>query len=556
MTLIDPRSAAGVQWENPVVWSYLAETGGSEDQGDPGGFGKPLACMGYPFLLSREGSCMNSSLLRWSLLALCLAVWIGFCAVSAETGLDTDKLDGFEDFFNRTMEAYEVPGAVVGIVENDTVVYLHGFGVRELGKPETVDPDTRFQIASVTKYVTGAAIGTMVDDGKLDWDVPVVTYLPGFTLKDPYVANHSTLRDMLAHRTGLRRDGELLGRVGYSNEEVLQRMRFLESDAGFREKYLYSNAGYFIAGEAAAAMDNRSWEDLTDSRILGPVGMTRSGSHPETLYLDENHVAGHGGAAGDVQVIPLEEASLPAAGQVVSTGRDMTRFVRMMLNEGSIDGKEVLTARTVKDIHAASLVAGPGGPLHDPNAAVGLGCDSYYFLGERVIEKNGALDGVRSIVILVPGRKAGLVVIANKQLTAFPEAVRDEFLERYIGKSGRDLQAQEKASQVMWYSLIKNPDRPKNPNPATISPSAIEGTYLSDLYGKIRIEEGSDAGTMTVGFGPNGYAGNLVHWTGNTWYLSFPNPDDLVGYLTFEGGPEGLVTGIVSDEFGLFTRET
>jgi hypothetical protein len=108
----------------------------------------------------------------------------------------------------------------------------------------------------------------------------------------------------------------------------------------------------------------------------------------------------------------------------------------------------------------------------------------------------------------------------------------------------------------MWYSLIKNPERPKNPNPATISPSAIAGTYLSDLYGKIRIEEGSDAGTMMVGFGPNGYAGNLVHWTGNTWYLSFPNPDDLVGYLTFEGGPEGLVTGIVSDEFGPFTRET
>lgn len=499
---------------------------------------------------------MISSSLRWSLLILCLAGGMSFCSSSAENGLPSEKLDGFEDFFNQTMAAYEVPGAVVGVVENDTVVYLEGFGVRELGKPEKVDPDTRFQIASVTKYITGAAIGTMVDEGKLNWDTPVVTYLPGFTLKDPYVGSHANLRDMLAHRTGLRRDGELLGRVGYSNEEILHRMRFLESDAGFRERYLYSNAGYFIAGEAGAAMDNQSWEELTDARIIGPVGMTRSGSHPETLYLDDNHVAGHGGTAGDVQVIPLEEASLPAAGQVVSTGKDMTRFVRMMLNEGSIEGEEVLKPETVKEIHAASLVAGPGGPLRDPNAAVGLGCDSYYFLGERVIEKNGALDGVRSIVILIPGKKAGLVVIANKQLTAFPEAVRDEFLERYIGKSGRDLQAQEKASQVMWYSLIRNPERPQNPKLATISSSAIAGAYLSDLYGTIRIVEGSDADNMTIGFGPNGYEGTLVHWTNNTWYLSFPNPDDLVGYLAFESDSRGTVTGITSNEFGPFTRES
>ncbi len=96
------------------------------------------------------------------------------------------------------MTEYEVPGAVVGIVENDTIVYLKGFGVRELGKPGKVDPDTRFQIASVTKYVTAGAIGTLVDEGKLDWDTPVVTYLPGFVLNDTYAGQHATLRDLLA----------------------------------------------------------------------------------------------------------------------------------------------------------------------------------------------------------------------------------------------------------------------------------------------------------------------------------------------------------------------
>jgi CubicO group peptidase (beta-lactamase class C family) len=453
------------------------------------------------------------------------------------------------------MAEYEVPGAVVGVVENDTVVYLKGFGVREIGKPGKVDPDTRFQIASVSKYVTAGAIGTLVDEGKLDWDTPVVQYLPGFTLKDTYAGEHATLRDLLAHRTGFRHfDGDLLGRLGYSNSEMLQRMRYLEPGTSFREKSVYSNAGFFIAGEAAAMVDNRSWEDFTDVRIIRPLNMTRSGAHPETLYLDDNHVSGHGGSVGNVHTIPLEEAGFPAAGQVVSTGHDMTQWVRMMLNNGSIDGKQVLTPRTVKEIHAASMVEGSYGPLGDPNAANGLGCDSYNFLGERIIEKNGALDGIRSIVVLIPGKKTGLVVIANKQLTAFPEAIRDEFLERYIGKSGIDLQARERASQAGWNSLVKNPERPANAGPATIAPSAIAGTFQSKLYGNMQVGQGPDAGNMTVRLGPDKYPGNLTQWTNNTWFLSWPNPDDIVGYLTFAANPSGSVTGFTSEEFGPFTR--
>jgi CubicO group peptidase (beta-lactamase class C family) len=502
---------------------------------------------------------MKSPLLRYVPLVLVVALLAGLvffagCESTKKTAT-AGKLDGFDDFVTQKMAEYEVPGTVVAIVENDTVVYLKGFGVRELGKPGKVDPDTRFQIASVSKYITGGAIGTLVDEGKLDWDTPVIRYLPGFELKDTYARDHATLRDLLAHRSGLKKyDGELLGRVGYSNSEMLKRMQYLGPGASFREKYLYSNAGYFIAGEVAAQADNRSWEDLTDARIIQPLGMTRSGARPETLYLDDNRVAGHAGTGGDVRTIPLEEASFPAAGQVVSTGRDMTQWMRMMLADGSIDGKQVIRPETVKNIHAASLVAGAGGPLGDPNSAVGLGVDSYNFLAERVIEKNGALDGIRSVVILIPGKKSGIVVIANKQLTAFPEAIRDEFLERYIGRSGTDLQAREKASQAGWNSLIKSPERPANPGPATISPSAIAGTYRSDLYGILQVDQGPDAGNMTIQLGPNKYPGKITHWTNNTWYLSWPNPDDLAGFVTFEVNPPGPVTGFKSIEFGPFTR--
>jgi len=488
------------------------------------------------------------------LTAVALLLAVGCTQTAAET-TSANKLDGFDTFVTEKMTEYQVPGAVIGIVENDSVVYLQGFGVRELGRPEPVDPDTRFQIASVSKYVTAGSVGSLVDEGKLDWDTPVVTYLPELELGNAYVTEHVTLRDLLAHRTGFRQyDGDLLGRLGYSDSEMLERLRYLPLGSPFREKYRYSNAGFFIAGEAAAKVDNRSWEDLTDARIIRPLNMTRSGARPETLYLDVNHVAGYQEIDGIVTPIMHEEAGFPAAGQVVSTGRDMTQWLRMMLNNGSVDGKQVLTPKTVHEIHAASLVAGKSGPLSDPNGVVCLGCDSYYFLNERIIEKNGALDGVRSIVILIPGKNAGLVVIANKQLTVFPEAVRDEFLERYIGKSGIDLQAKEKYNQQGWYTLLTAITVPANATPSTVAPSALAGTYSSNLYGTMTISEGADAGNMTVLLGPAGYTGTIMHQTNDTWYLSWPNPDDTTGYVTFTTNAAGAVTGFTSDEFGPFAR--
>ena len=502
---------------------------------------------------------MSNPTVRYAFLFLAAFLVAGmiFCAGCTSAPQKNPKSDGFDDVVAAKMAEYKVPGAVVGIVENDTVVYLKGFGVRETGKPEKVDPDTRFQVASISKYFNAAGTGTLVEEGKLDWDTPVVTYLKGFALKDTYAGEHTTLRDLLTHRTGLRAyEGGLLGRLGYSNKEMLERMRNLQPGAGFREKNQYSNAGFFIAGEVAAAADNRSWEDLTDARIIRPLNMTRSGAHYETLYLDDNRYTGYRETANGTEMLPHEIDPLPAAGQVVSTGRDMTRFMRMMLNHGSIDGKQILAPTTVDAINAASFVTGQPDNPADPYTlkANGLGCDSFTYLGERVVEKNGGLDGVRSLVVLVPDRNIGLVVIANKHLTEFPEAVQAEFLERYIGKSGVDLQARVKANQAMINEMIAPPEHPKNPGPATITPSAMAGTYRSDLYGTMQVIPGADAGTMTFVLGPGRYPGDLSHWTNNTWLLSFPNPDDPNDLVTFITGPSGSVTGMDAGELGLFVR--
>jgi Domain of unknown function (DUF3471) len=148
-----------------------------------------------------------------------------------------------------------------------------------------------------------------------------------------------------------------------------------------------------------------------------------------------------------------------------------------------------------------------------------------------VIEKNGALNGVRTIVTLIPERNIGIAVFANKQLTTFPEAVRAEFLERELGPSGRDLQAQIHVEQKAWNGLVALPKPPAGAKSVARDPDAFIGRYVSALYGPLSVVR-SDVG-IGVSFGDQKYPGKLSHWSGDTFLLSFDDPDVTPGLLTF-----------------------
>ena len=100
-------------------------------------------------------------------------------------------------------ETFEVPGISLAVVKDDRVVVAKGYGVRRLGEPAPVDARTLFGIASNTKAFTATALGLLVEEDKIEWDAPVVRYLPAFAMSDPYVTRELTVRDLLVHRSGL-----------------------------------------------------------------------------------------------------------------------------------------------------------------------------------------------------------------------------------------------------------------------------------------------------------------------------------------------------------------
>ena len=165
---------------------------------------------------------------------------------------------------------WKAPGVSVTIVKDGKLFVAKGYGVRELGKPEPVDENTMWDIASLAKSFTTAAIATLVDEGKMRWDDPVRRHLPGFELSDDYRSLNVTIRDLLCHRSGIERGDFLWRFTNYDTREVIRRTRYMEMREPFRATFSYNNVGYTIAGEAAAAAAGMSWSDLVRTRLLEP----------------------------------------------------------------------------------------------------------------------------------------------------------------------------------------------------------------------------------------------------------------------------------------------
>ncbi|HKP29343.1 MAG TPA: serine hydrolase domain-containing protein, partial [Gemmatimonadales bacterium] len=213
---------------------------------------------------------------------------------------------GFDQYVESVMSAFQVPGLSVAIVRDGKVLLAKGYGVRTLGDPAPVDAETLFGIASNTKVFTATALGMLVEEGKIEWDAPVVRYLPGFALSDPFVTRELTVRDLLVHRSGLGLGaGDLLWwpPSTYNRKEIAQRLRYIPLATSFRSAYAYDNVLYLVAGELIETMSGMSWEDFVSTRILKPLGMNGANVKHSAAGHGGNVATTHAPVDGKVRVI-------------------------------------------------------------------------------------------------------------------------------------------------------------------------------------------------------------------------------------------------------------
>ena len=464
------------------------------------------------------------------------------------------KLDGLaEDLMKKS----GLPGMSVAVVHGGKTVYAKGFGVKDVRNGDDpmnkVDPDTVFQLASLSKPLGATVVAHQVGENAISWDTPIVEKLPWFALSDPTVTKMVTVGDMYSHRSGLPdHAGDLLEDVGYDRRYVLDHLRNYPL-APFRISYAYTNFGLTAGAEAVAVDAGKSWEDLSQDVLFRPLGMTSTSSRFDEFEARPNRALGHihvdGKYAPDYVRDPQPEAP---AGGVSSSANDVTHWLKMVLANGDYDGKRIVDPKALLPAVTPQIVSSPASEPAMRSGFYGFGFNVGSTSGARMqLSHSGAFElGAGTNVLILPSADVAIVALTNGTPSGVPEALTAEFADLVqFGEIREDWYKLYNAAFVAMEQPVGSlvgEQPPANPKPPAPLASYV-GEYANDFWGPARVTE-KDGG-LELALGPK-LVVPLKHWDGNVFSVSFVtenSPPGSISKATFDG--KRLVLEYY-DEFG------
>ncbi len=470
---------------------------------------------------------------------LITSIILSLALLSYNTTSGQNKKAGeLDKYFENALIKWRVPGMAVGIIKDNQVFLLKGYGVCETGKQETVDENTLFAVASNTKSFTSTALGMLVDEGKISWDDKVTDHLPWFRLYDPYVTMNITIRDLLAHRTGLETfSGDLIWYGStHSREEVVRRASNLKPTHGFRAGYGYSNIMYLAAGLIIEKVSGVRWDDFISQRIFGPLGMNSSNTSITKLDLKGNTAIPHNDV--DNEVIPIKYLNwdnIGPAGSINSSASDMLRWIRFQLEKGKINGQPLISEIALRETWSPQIMlkVSPFSEKNWPSThfkSYGLGWSLMDYHGKKIISHSGGYDGFISFSAFVPEANLGYVILTNKNsslylplsyriLDYFLSNERTDWSEKIFDLIEQGNAAEKKKTEEEIAGRITGT------SPA-LPLSQYCGTYTSEIYGDAEVQLKDDQLYLTFKHTPI-FHSPLVHWHYNTFTLKFPDVPSL-----------------------------
>jgi CubicO group peptidase (beta-lactamase class C family) len=479
-------------------------------------------------------------------------------------------LTEFDVYIPRVMAAFKVPGMSVAIVKDGKVILTKGYGVRKIGEAAPVDAHTLFGIASNTKGFTATAIALLVEEGKLEWDAPVINYLPWFQLSNPYVTRELTIRDLLVHRSGLSQGaGDLLfwPQSTYSRKEIVDRLRYITLATSFRSKDEYDNVLFLVAGEVIESMSGMKWEDFIQTRIFHKIGMNGSNAFTAQAGDDGNVARTHAIINGKLQMVKpyLNNATNPAGG-INSNAVDMAKWMIMHLDSGRLatDGSRLFQPRTTKEIWTLVMpFSFPDPPPELDHIRRNFNGDALGFIvrdyrGKLVVEHDGGLPGYVSRLMMIPELKLGVVVLTNQESSRALSAITYYVLDHYLAAQPFDWLGVLKRREARMDSIVRateqiSPSKRDSTSQSSLSLAKYAGTYTDAWYGDINVT--FELGKLTIKFlHTPSLEGTLEHWQYDTfiarWYDRELRAD---AYVTFALNPDGSIDQIKMKPVSPFT---
>lgn len=429
---------------------------------------------------------------------ICLCFGISLCAqVISSAEIDT--------LVEKTLKTFDVPGIAVAVVKDGKIIHSKGYGVRSLNTKQKVDEHTLFGIASNSKAFTVAALGILIDDGKLTWDDKVTNYIPEFKMYNPYVTEDFTIRDLLTHRSGLGLGaGDLMfwpDSNSFTKKDIIHNLRYLKEVSSFRTKYDYDNLMYIVAGEVVAKVSGTSWENFIETRIMQPLGMKESATSFKRVKDIANVIDPHAPVEGRVQVIRRDWSEVAnSAGGIYSNLTDMCKWIIMQMNNGKYDeglNKKIFSEGVHEEMWTPQTII----PVHGPTpynthfSAYGLGWGLSDVKGYLQATHTGGLAGIVTQVTLIPEMKLGIIVFTNQQSGAAFVSITNTIKDSYLGVKRTDRVKQmhdvviknEAEAAKITNDIWKDIDAQQKKNGSVKDTSLFTGTYTDKWFGDVMI---------------------------------------------------------------------
>ncbi|HYV23687.1 MAG TPA: serine hydrolase [Pyrinomonadaceae bacterium] len=337
------------------------------------------------------------------------------------------KLAGFDEFMAKTLKDWNAPGIGVGIVMGDKLVFAKGYGYRDYGKKLPITAQTLYPIASNTKLFTAMAAGMLVEEGKMTWDRPIKESVPTIEFYNSYLNNTITLRDMLAHRTGITRHDSIWYKSNYSTKELFERLKYLDPKESPRQIFLYNNMMYAGVGYSIQLQSGKTWAEFVRERIFQPLGMTHTVYSIADMLKQPDYGVPFDERRDSFELykIPYYEDTdgLAAAGAIISNMEDMSHWLIALMNGGLYNGQQVLPPKVI-DATLQPAIALPNagaqarGWWEILNQAYGMGRWTASYRGHLIAFHGGDLPGFHSQISYMPQEHIGVIVFVIGNHTA------------------------------------------------------------------------------------------------------------------------------------------
>ncbi|HEV3309547.1 MAG TPA: serine hydrolase [Chloroflexota bacterium] len=416
-------------------------------------------------------------------------------------------LEGLAEDVEGVRERWKVPGLSIAVVKDGQMVMSDGFGFRDLDQKLPVTTKTVFAIGSSTKAFTTMALGTLVDEGKLDWDAPVRQYIPWFQLHDPMASERISVRDLVTHRSGLPRYDMLwYNNTTETREELIRRLRYLPPSADFRTVFQYQNLMYLTAGYLAGELAGSNWETAVRDRILDPLGMSSANFSVRDSQASHDFALPYSDTKGEFKQINFRNIDLVGpAGSINANVEDMAKWALLHLNRGKHGDRQIVSETQVAEMHRTQMwMQAPYLPVEEAShGSYGLAWFIESYNGDTVIHHGGAIDGFLGVVGFVPKHNIGVVVQTNLGGSPVPFLVMYNILDRLRGRTPSALEPQvRKIYDEAREALDKGGDRSEEDRVKDTHPSHAlsdyTGSYANAGLGTVTIA--SDAAGLTYTF--------------------------------------------------------